>query len=176
MSRELELCLKVELSCADAARLVGELLARELAIGPPATKKVRTIYFDAPGYDLNAADITLRLRRQDGFWLQSVKANQKNEGGLSNPVETETRLKGDVPDTGNIADQGVKTKVQKALDGAPLHPIFETRVQRTTRNIKTSGSVIELAADEGEVVAGAKGAPSCARWNLSSNQEAWRAC
>jgi inorganic triphosphatase YgiF len=36
---------------------------------------------------LHAAGISLRLRRQDGGWLQTVKVDQHIEGGVSNPID-----------------------------------------------------------------------------------------
>jgi inorganic triphosphatase YgiF len=157
MARELE--LKVELSHADAARLSGaQFPDDDLTIGAPATKKLRSVYFDTPDYDLHAAGLTLRLRREEGSWVQTVKAAQCLCGGLSNPIEVETRLEASEPDIGKIADEGLKRGVEEALMGKSLHPIFETRVRRTTRNIKTRSSVVELAVDEGEVVAASKGA------------------
>jgi inorganic triphosphatase YgiF len=150
MHRELE--LKLELSKSDLTRLEGDLPVAELGIGPPATKKLRSIYFDTPKHDLHAAGITLRVRCQNGGWLQ--KADQHVADGMSNPIEIETPVAGDAPEIARIADKKIKRAVQKAVKGAPLHPVFETIVQRTTRKIKAQGSEIELAVDDGEVRAG----------------------
>jgi triphosphatase len=87
MQRELE--IKVELSKADVERLGGQLLVGDLSVGPAETKKLRTVYFHTPRYDLHAAGISLRLRRQNGGWLQTVKADQHVANGVSNPIELE---------------------------------------------------------------------------------------
>jgi len=87
MQRERE--LKFELSKSDVQRLGGELPVGDLSVGAAATKKLRTVYFDTPKHDLHAAGISLRLRRQNGGWRQTVKADQHVADGVSNPVELE---------------------------------------------------------------------------------------
>src|SRR5262245_12587150 len=106
MQRELE--LKVELSKSDVERLGGELRIGELGIGPPTRKKLRSVYFDTPEHDLHAAGIALRLWRQNGGWLQTVKADQHVEGGISNPIELEASVDCDEPDLAKIADKKIK--------------------------------------------------------------------
>jgi triphosphatase len=152
MQRELE--LKVELGRSDVERLEGELPIGELGIGPPTRKKLRSVYFDTPEHGLHAAGISLRLRRQNGGWLQTVKTEQHVDGGVSNPIELEAPVDREEPDLAKIADKKIKRAVLKAAKGTTLKPVFETVVQRTTRTIKTQGSEIELAVDDGEVRAG----------------------
>src|SRR5262245_55068476 len=103
MQRDLE--LKLELSKSDVERLGGELPQAELEIGPPSRKKLRSIYFDTPKHDLHAAGISLRLRRRNGGWLQTVKADQHVAGGLSNPIELEAPVHQEEPDLAKIADK-----------------------------------------------------------------------
>jgi inorganic triphosphatase YgiF len=152
MPRELE--LKVELSQSDVARLASELPVSDLAVSAPVRKKIRSVYFDTPDHDLHAAGISLRLRRQDGGWLQTVKAEQFVEDGVSNPIELQVELDGAEPNLSKIADEKIKRKVCKAAKASGLRPVFETIVQRTTRQIRAEGSDIELAVDDGEVRAG----------------------
>ena len=90
MQRELE--LKVELSKADLERLTGDLPADDLVIGHTERKSLRTVYFDTPEHDLHAIGISLRLRKQDSGWLQTVKADHHVDGGVSNPIELEALL------------------------------------------------------------------------------------
>ena len=113
MHRELE--LKVELSASDIARLASELPDTDLMLGPASTKKLRTIYFDTPAHGLHEVGITLRLRSQNGGWLQTVKTDQHVVDGVSNPVELEVPLETDRPDVGKIADKKIKRTVQKVI-------------------------------------------------------------
>ena len=149
MPRELE--LKVELSASDIKRLAGELPDADLGLGPISSKKLRTIYFDTPEHSLHARGISLRLRNQNGGWLQTLKADQHLADGVSNPVELEVSLEADRPDVARIADKKLRRTVAKAIKGTSLSPVFETVVLRTTRKIRTRGSEVELALDDGEV-------------------------
>src|SRR5262249_23998027 len=135
-------------------RLAGEVAAGDLGIGPPSTKELRTVYFDTPEHDLHAAGVSLRLRRQDGGWEQTVKVDQHAEGGISNPIELQTVVEDERPDIRGISDKRVRRAVRKALSGTALRPVFETVVQGTTRSIKVQDGEIELAIDNGEVRAG----------------------
>lgn len=153
MGRELE--LKVELKKSDIERLAAGLPLTGYEIGSSSSKKLRSIYFDTPGHSLHAAGITLRLRREDGAWLQTVKAGQKVTSGVSNPIEIEVPVAAEEPDIAKIADRKLKRIVEKAIKGTTLGPVFETVVRRTVRKIKAQGgSEIELAVDDGEVRAG----------------------
>src|SRR5262249_48999963 len=53
-----------------------------------------------------------------------------------------------------MEEKKVGRAVEKAVSDTALRPIFETVVQRTTRNIKVQDSEIEFAIDNGEVRAG----------------------
>ena len=98
--------------------------------------------------------MSLRLRRQNGHWLQTLKAEQHAADGVSNPIELEAPVDAEEPDVSRIADKKLKRAVQQAVKGTTLHPVFETIVKRTTRTLKARESEIELAVDDGEVRAG----------------------
>jgi len=151
-----ELELKVELDKSDVGWLVGEFAGGGVSVGPAATRELRTVYFDTPEHDLHAAGVSLRLRRQDGGWLQTVKVDQHVEDGLCNPIELQAFVEEERPDIRKITDKKVRRAVEKALSDASLRPVFETVVQRTTRCIKVQDSEIELAVDDGEFRAGNK--------------------
>jgi triphosphatase len=155
MRQQRELELKVELSESDVVRLSGKLPLSDFAIAPPSRRRVRSIYFDTPEHSLHAAGISLRLRRHDKGWLQTVKTEQRIDGGLSNPVELEASVQAEKPDLRKIADKNLRRRVEKAIKGNSLRPVFETVVQRTTRRVQVEDSEIELAVDKGKIVTNA---------------------
>ena len=67
---------------------------------------------------MHAAGISLRLRRQDGSWLQTVKVDQHIEGGVSNPIELVALVDEERPEIRKIADKKVRYAVQRAVSGA----------------------------------------------------------
>jgi len=123
----------------------------DLCMGAASTKTFSTLYFDTPEFGLRAAGITLRVRKFDDRWIQTVKVGQQVKKGLSNPIELEAALATCEPDLSKINDAKVRRAVQKAANGTILEAVFETVVERTVRKVEAADSVIELAIDRGEV-------------------------
>ena len=149
--RELE--LKVELTPADLARLEWRTPPADLSTSSPKRIRLRSIYYDTPKHGLHAAGISLRVRRQDEGWVQTVKADQHVDG-VSNPIEVEASVGSEAPELDKITDKKLRRKIEKAIKATALHPVFETIVQRTTRKLRAKGGEVELAVDEGQVRTG----------------------
>jgi|SRR5215831_11775078 len=130
-----ELELKVELSKSVVKRRGGEL-GCDPAIGLPASKGgQRTVYFDTPEHNLDAAGLSLRLRRQDGHWSQTITADRTVADGVASPVELESRVGSREPDIAKITDKNIRRAVRKAERGTSLQPVFETVIRRTSRKL-----------------------------------------
>ncbi|AXS39357.1 CYTH and CHAD domain-containing protein [Breoghania sp. L-A4] len=154
--------LKVELGPEDLALLRKHPVLRTLATGPATTRSLRSIYFDTAGQALHAHRISLRVRRVDGAWIQTVKQGVGLSGGLSTPRECEVPVDGPEPALDAIADETMRAGVLALVKSAPLVPLFETRMRRTQRDLKTpDGDLVELAFDVGEIVAGEASRPLC---------------
>jgi triphosphatase len=148
-NRELE--LKVELTARGMQKIDAGGRIAELAVGPPQTQNLRSIYFDTPDQRLRAKGLSLRVRRVGRRWVQTVKTGTDVHGGLSNPIEVEDTVHGDEPELKSVGDRAVRKKIEKALDGSELVPVFETVVRRTTRLLRGENGEVELALDEGVV-------------------------
>jgi inorganic triphosphatase YgiF len=146
--RDVEVELKFALSPAD----VDHLAATEFA-GAEA-RDITSIYYDTPDRDLRRAELSLRLRRQDGQWRQTLKG--AGPGAVSRH-ESEHPTARDRLDLSRLAASPAAEILGKRMDR--LAPVFETRVRRRTRSRTVQGSEIELALDEGEIIAGAARAP-----------------
>lgn len=140
MSAPVETELKFLLTRDAAERLkqgeFADAMVRDLA----------SLYYDTEEGAIWRAGYTLRLRRTGGGWVQTLKGRgpglSRFEDEAPAPERTldEARLKGG--------------PIGKVVKGARLTPQFETRVRRRTRLIEAEGAVIELALDEGEILAG----------------------
>lgn len=149
-TREIELKLEVD---ADA---LEELKAAPAPLGytvdPPRTRDLRSIYFDTADLDLYRAKWSLRVRQVGADWIQTVKSGTSVSGGLSMPKEQEAEVSAPAPDLTRIQDRTLQTALWKQIDGKQVDPVFETRMQRTTRIFRTEeGAEIEMALDAGEV-------------------------
>ena len=154
--------LKIGLDEAGLARLRGSPALAALRAEPARTKDLVSVYYDTPGHALAEAGVSLRLRRVGRAWVQTVKrkAGAVQSSGFFAHEEDERpapggRLVLDGPDP-----DGALAAVRGAAGDAPLAPIFETRIRRQAERLRTSdGAEVELALDDGEVVAGASRAP-----------------
>lgn len=119
---------------------------------PPVTRRLRTIYFDTPSYDLRSHQVSLRVREVDGAWRQTVKSETHVNGGLSNPYEVEGDVAGPEPDLRAITNARLRKRVRKIIGLKPLKRIFETDVRRTAQLFSdTGGNQIEIAIDDAAI-------------------------
>jgi inorganic triphosphatase YgiF len=99
----------------------------------------------------------LRVRSAGDRHIQTIKSGDGSGAGMFDRSEWETELESDEPDLSVATD----TPVAELLGGKRkrLRPVFQTVIDRTTWQIKTDQSAIEIALDQGEVVANGTGRP-----------------
>jgi inorganic triphosphatase YgiF len=152
VARELE--LKLELTREEMQCVRAHPALSNLAVGEPVTRTLRSIYFDTPDYRLRALGISFRLQSDGDSWLQTVKAGPATANGASKRIEAESAVERAEPDLQVIANRRMRRKVEKAVERSILEPVFETVVQRTTRQLHSAQGDLELALDEGVMRAG----------------------
>ena len=137
---------------------------RAMAGAASSTQRLQARYFDTPDRRLAAAGLALRLRKEDGHWVQTVKARGD---GVMQRGEDEARLPaGHGPPALDLArhDGTPAAAALRAVlpDGAEasLVEVFATDVRRTRRQVRVAGgALVEIALDEGEVRAAGGAAP-----------------
>ncbi len=153
MSTETE--LKLSVTGVTAAQLSDQPVVRKHDSGKHRERHLGNIYFDTPDLRLKDKKIGLRLRLDDGRWLQTVKTKGSASGGLHRRGEWEMPVAGealelarfDAPELDGLFDDPAITEA--------LKPVFRTDFQRVTWDLKfADGAAIELALDLGEVKAG----------------------
>jgi triphosphatase len=127
MHKELE--LRIALSRGDVQRLRSALPLDDLG-RLPANSKLTTVYFDTRQHDLHARGLSLRLRRSNGRWLQTAKADAR---GASPSTHCECSVTGGRPDLAKIGDDRIKRAIRDAAKGDTLHPVFEAVIQPAKR-------------------------------------------
>ena len=73
---------------------------------------------------------------------------------MSKPIAADGGVERPEPDLQVIDNRRIRRKVEKAVSRSILEPVFETVVQRTTRQLHSAEGDLELALDEGVVRAG----------------------
>jgi triphosphatase len=154
-SKEIE--LKLEFDPADAQRIKSDPLLEAESVGPPEAQHLVSVYFDTANLALSKAGVFLRVREVGGRYLQTVKA-MESKADLIERFEWEQEVSGPSPDL-SVVDGTPLHEVLTRARRASLYPLFETRMQRTLRRVARAGSEIEVAVDEGEIVAGKRRVP-----------------
>ncbi|HTL26396.1 MAG TPA: CHAD domain-containing protein [Burkholderiales bacterium] len=147
---------ETELKLSATPRTLSRLASDPL-LGKPkgAPQSLIAIYFDTPRFSLWRQGIVLRLRRESGRWVQTVKGRGALVAGVHRRIESTSRARSAVPDLERIPDAGLRKQVAAIIGAKRLVPIFRVEVLRETRIVSPAkGSQIEVSIDRGAIVAG----------------------
>ena len=144
-----ELEIKLTLTEANLVR-AASWLAIQNGVESLGSRTLRNRYYDTPEGSLNERRIALRLRQQDDQFIQTLKTKGEFSAGAHRRNEWEWSLSEAVLDTGLLAETPLAGDA--ALDA--LHPVFETNFERQVFMIHRNGTSIEVAVDNGAILAG----------------------
>jgi len=157
----LELELKLSVPAASRKAFARAFASTRVA---PAATRLQARYFDTPDRDLARAGMALRLRREGRRWVQTLKTAAPGELGrseysvsLRDPALDLAAL-AQTPAAGVLGLTGRETDAEKA--GA-LELRYETSIRRLHRRQRVRGGTVELAFDQGRMVAGDAARPVC---------------
>ncbi|MDA9434029.1 CYTH and CHAD domain-containing protein [Bradyrhizobium sp. CCBAU 51627] len=111
-------------------------------------------YFDTTKHKLRHHGLTLRVRRMDGRYLQTVKAG----GTAIRRGEWEHEVSSASPDLKKTEDTPLRRLATAKLP-RKLKPVFQTDIHRTAQAQRVGNSEIELALDRGRIRAGRRSRP-----------------
>jgi inorganic triphosphatase YgiF len=153
--REIE--IKFSAEPADLARV----LASDHFSSSPGVRdqRLRTVYFDTPAGDLARQGIALRLRKCGRRRpVLGLKARLSAADSPFSRAEIEVPAPGGVPDPA-LFDTATAAALDDIIRQQPLQPLFETVFKRRAVQVTWGQSRIELACDEGYIVAGERRLP-----------------
>ncbi len=134
-----------------AAALASPLLRAE---GPSPARKLISIYFDTPDWDLKKRKMALRVRRSGrGAPVMTLKWPLLSGGDVFARGEIEVRASKLEPDLA-LLDPDVAEGLRQIIGDAPLEAKYETRISRVARLITRGTTKIEVAFDDGIIKAG----------------------
>ncbi|MDF2570630.1 MAG: hypothetical protein K0R55_2234 [Sporomusa sp.] len=153
---EAELKLRLaDPACVD--RLLTAPLLKELSTQPPSQQTLETTYYDTANQSLLKSRLSYRLRLADGQWTATVKADGTSDGGLHQRAEYNVPVDSPLPGIEPFLTTDIGSRLAEAVGNLPLEPVFSTRFERHIINLLTAeGSSIELALDDGDILAGDK--------------------
>lgn len=156
---EFELKLEVPAAHAKAVRA-------QLARLHPKTQRLRAIYYDTPERLLRRAGLVLRIRSENGPWVQTLKGDS---GRPLERLEHEVAIGRSREPPRPVAARHSASPVGKRLvrvlghgfDDSAWEPLFETDVERAKAVVAEGASRIEIAFDRGQVVSGERQLALC---------------
>ena len=137
--------------------LLNSPLLKELSTQPADKQLLDTTYYDTADQRLLKSRLSYRLRLAGDDWTATVKADGTSDGGLHQRTEYNIAVDNALPNLMPFMLTDIGTRLTEAVGEKPLEPLFRTRFERHILNITTpDGSSIELALDDGEIIAGDK--------------------
>lgn len=142
--------VEIKFACAPEAL---EALAARVAATPARDRRLVSVYYDTPEGGLAARHVSLRLRTDEtGRTVQTFKTG---EGLGRREAEGET-----APGRLDLTGPHLLAALP-AGELARLAPRFTVQVRRRTFEVTAGGSRVELALDQGEILAAGARAPVC---------------
>jgi inorganic triphosphatase YgiF len=145
--------VEIEIKLALAEREVARFKRHPLLKGlKPERRRLYSLYFDSPDWELQRRRVALRLRRVGYHWVQTVKAEAETTGALTRRPEWEVQVTGNRPDLAVLPEEArdlIPTGSEQRLA-----PAFETEFTRTAWQLHRGGGEIEVALDQGAIRAG----------------------
>jgi triphosphatase len=143
-----EVELKLEVEPDDLDKVLAHPLLCSNAGKASRKQRLHSTYFDTPDHVLKQAGISLRIRRNGTQRIQTIKAAQVSSGVALTREEWEHEVDSDQPDLA-VAKQTALKPFLKLRE--VIRPIFTVVVERTLHELPHGRSLIEVAADRGQV-------------------------
>lgn len=157
MGKEIELKL-----CLTDSSLWDELL-KDLIVDEhidKATLKEESYmaaYYDTAAFHLKNAGFAYRVRKEGEQITATVKRGGSSEGGLHQREEFNKAVTDLKPDLKVFFDAPFAEELLRLIQGKRLKKLFSTSFKRHSLDVVfPDGTIIELAADKGEILAGKK--------------------
>ncbi|WP_245317195.1 CYTH domain-containing protein, partial [Bradyrhizobium manausense] len=139
-------------------RVAPRKLASVLRGGRRSDRSEKTLvstYYDTSKHKLRRHGLTLRVRKIEDHFIQTVKAG--GAGGVTRG-EWEQDVAGEKPDLEKSRDTPLDRLASKKLS-RKLRPVFQTIVHRVAQARRVRNSRIELAVDRGRIGARRRAQP-----------------
>jgi len=152
----MEVELKLLLADKDNDKLQRHPLIAAHAVGEMRTQHLAARYFDTPDLHLMRHGAGLRVRQEDGQWIQTMKAGGSVRGGLHSRNEWESPVSKAWPQLGKLRKAVGDDAQWLSVLEAPglkerLESLFVVDVERRSWQLEVDGSHIELALDHGHI-------------------------
>ena len=152
--------LERELKFVADPKAFDAALALPLLGGPTveSSRRLESVYFDTGDDDFARAGVALRVRREDGAFIQGLKRAAGSDRGMFERDEQEVESPSAEPDLALFGAESARD-LAEILGGKVLKAKFGSDVRRTTRTVQVGGAAVEVALDSGFLFAGERREP-----------------
>lgn len=159
MPEEIELKLSI---APEQASDLWRTLASRFPDLKPVTRPLFSAYYDTPDAHLASKGMALRLRREDGRWIQTIKSGGGASGGLHRRIEHDTEVAAQLPSFPAMIEAGIGDVVADRELRESLGVLFTTEFDRSAVLLHPlSGTAIEVALDRGVIASGERREAIC---------------
>ncbi|MGY4623657.1 CYTH and CHAD domain-containing protein [Bradyrhizobium sp. USDA 4486] len=119
-------------------------------------KHLKSVYYDTPERALRKSGLSLRVRQNGARFVQTVKTDAADD-----PLrrgEWEASVPSLAPDLA-LAMPFIPEKLRGQLEMQPLEAVFTADIHRHARIIDLPSGTVEIAFDQGELIAGERSLP-----------------
>ncbi|MBX3665830.1 MAG: CHAD domain-containing protein [Burkholderiales bacterium] len=155
---------EVELKLRFPPSRLRDVLASPLLPGVRRTagRRLAATYYDTPALDLWRRRIALRVRREGGRWVQTVKGGGSAASGVHRRLEIEIPLTDPRPDLSGLPRHAVTRVLRSRKVAEAVTPVFHTAITRSPCLLEPApGVLIEAAIDRGTVRSGRRREAVC---------------
>ena len=135
--------LRLEIDPADASRLPGLSVIRDLSPTRAVSRRLDSVFYDTPDRQLALGGVVLEVRQDGRRHIQSVRANGAMVEGARVTRSSESMLPSATPDPSAVDDAALRQLITP-LPGLRLAPVGRREMRRTTRRL--------TLAEKGEVL------------------------
>ena len=157
MSSEIELKLTATPEDIAVLRTLAEF--HTLLGDPIGAGMLEATYYDTAKFELRDRGVTLRVRRDGERLVQTIKSMPPTSLGAIERAEWEHEVQSPQPDLSALPDNAQIAAAFTEKVRAALRPVFETKVHRTVHRVADALRGIEVAFDQGDIVAGTQTLP-----------------
>ena len=148
--------MEVELKLLLAPEDNDKLLQHPLLDATARLQQLTARYFDTPDLHLMRHGAGLRVRKEDGQWIQTMKAGGSVQSGLHSRNEWECPVDRSWPRLGKLRKLVGDDEHWLSMLDAPdlkdrLEPLFLVDVRRHLWEVEVDGNRIEVALDVGHI-------------------------
>ncbi|MHB1103595.1 MAG: CYTH and CHAD domain-containing protein [Devosia sp.] len=111
------------------------------------------VYYDTPGLALRRSGTVLRVRTDGAHFVMTLKSRRRKAGKALERTERSAPVKSMEPDLAALA-RFLAAETFARIKAARLESVFRTEVRRHTRTLDTPLGTVDVALDQGRIVAG----------------------